>query len=432
MSVEQDTIFALATAPGKAGVAVVRLSGTRVSLAADLLCGGLPSPRLASLRVLKDGEGRRLDEALVLYFPEKASFTGEAVLELQLHGSVAVVNQVLRVLSDIEGLRLAEAGEFTRRALENGCMDLAQVEGLADLIEAETEAQRQQALRVLSGDLGKTAEIWRTDLIRAAALIEATIDFADEDVPVDVTPEVNALLSETRKTLEREISGVSVAERIRTGFEVAILGAPNVGKSTLLNALAGREAAITSEIAGTTRDVIEVRMDLNGLPVTMLDTAGLRETDDVVEGIGIERARQRAEQADLRIYLITGEDSVDFSLQDEDLIVRAKSDLDGGTGLAISAKTGAGITELVAKVTSILSERSAQSGVASRERHRVAMQSALAKIDVAIAHFDKGETYYDLGADDLRSAVRALDSIVGRIDVENLLDEIFSSFCIGK
>ena len=432
MSVEQDTIFALATAPGKAGVAVVRLSGTRVSVAADLLCGGLPSPRLASLRVLKDGEGRRLDEALVLYFPEKASFTGEAVLELQLHGSVAVVNQVLRVLSDIEGLRLAEPGEFTRRALENGRMDLAQVEGLADLIEAETEAQRQQALRVLSGDLGKTAEVWRTDLIRAAALIEATIDFADEDVPVDVTPEVNALLSETRKTLEREITGVSVAERIRTGFEVAILGAPNVGKSTLLNALAGREAAITSEIAGTTRDVIEVRMDLNGLPVTMLDTAGLRETDDVVEGLGIERARQRAEQADLRIYLITGEDAVDFALQDDDLIVGSKSDLEGGAGLAISAKTGAGISDLVAKVTSILSERSARSGVASRERHRIAMQSALANIDIAMAHFAKGETYYDLGADDLRSAVRALDSIVGRIDVENLLDEIFTSFCIGK
>ena len=432
MSVEQDTIFALATAPGKAGVAVVRLSGTRVSVAADLLCGGLPSPRQASLRVLKDGEGRRLDEALVLYFPEKASFTGEAVLELQLHGSVAVVNQVLRVLSDIEGLRLAEPGEFTRRALENGCMDLAQVEGLADLIEAETEAQRQQALRVLSGDLGKTAEVWRTDLIRAAALIEATIDFADEDVPVDVTPEVNALLSETRKTLEREITGVSVAERIRTGFEVAILGAPNVGKSTLLNALAGREAAITSEIAGTTRDVIEVRMDLNGLPVTMLDTAGLRETDDVVEGIGIERARQRAEQADLRIYLITGEDAVDFALQDDDLIVSSKSDLESGTGLAISAKTGAGISDLVAKVTSVLSERSARSGVASRERHRIAMQLALANIDIAMAHFSKGETYYDLGADDLRSAVRALDSIVGRIDVENLLDEIFTSFCIGK
>ena len=432
MSVEQDTIFALATAPGKAGVAVVRLSGTRVSVAADLLCGGLPSPRQASLRVLKDGEGRRLDEALVLYFPEKASFTGEAVLELQLHGSVAVVNQVLRVLSDIEGLRLAEPGEFTRRALENGCMDLAQVEGLADLIEAETEAQRQQALRVLSGDLGKTAEVWRTDLIRAAALIEATIDFADEDVPVDVTPEVNALLSETRKTLEREITGVSVAERIRTGFEVAILGAPNVGKSTLLNALAGREAAITSEIAGTTRDVIEVRMDLNGLPVTMLDTAGLRETDDVVEGIGIERARQRAEQADLRIYLITGKDAVDFALQDDDLIVSSKSDLESGTGLAISAKTGAGISDLVAKVTSVLSERSARSGVASRERHRIAMQLALANIDIAMAHFSKGETYYDLGADDLRSAVRALDSIVGRIDVENLLDEIFTSFCIGK
>jgi tRNA modification GTPase len=432
MTVDQDTIFALATAPGKAGVAVVRLSGSRVSDAAKVLFGDLPKPRAASLRVLRDPIGVRLDEALVLYFPLKASFTGEEVLELQLHGSVAVVNQVLRVLGDIEGLRLAEPGEFTRRALENGCMDLAQVEGLADLIEAETEAQRRQALRVLAGDLGKTADVWRQDLIRAAALIEATIDFVDEDVPVDVTPEVTALLEKTLEKLKSEIAGVSVAERIRTGFEVAILGAPNVGKSTLLNALAGRDAAITSEIAGTTRDVIEVRMDLKGLPVTILDTAGLRETNDVVEGIGIERAKQRAAQADLRVYLVHSDEEVALELEEEDILLRSKSDISGATGDSISAVTGHGVNELVDRIADILAQRSARSGVASRERHRVAMQNAVSSIQSAMSHFSNGESFYDLGAEDLRSAVWALDSIVGRIDVENLLDVIFSSFCIGK
>ena len=430
MTASQDTIFALATAPGKAGVAVVRLSGPDVGKAADLLFGVLPPARTAVLRRLVDEAGRSLDEALVLYFPEKASFTGEEVLELQLHGSVAVVNAVLRVLSDIDGLRLAEPGEFTRRALENGCMDLAQVEGLADLIESETEAQRRQALRVLSGDLGRTADQWRQDLIRAAALIEATIDFVDEDVPVDVTPEVSELLERTLIKLKTEVAGVAVAERIRSGFEVAILGAPNVGKSSLLNVLAGREAAITSEIAGTTRDVIEVRMDLNGLPVTLLDTAGLRETDDVVESMGIDRAKERAEQADLRVYLSLDNEQPEVGLRDGDIAVKSKVDITGEVG--ISARTGQGIPELIQDITGVLSQRSARSGIASRERHRIAMQNAAESIEHAMGKIALGEAFYDIGADDLRSAVRALDSIVGRIGVENLLDEIFSSFCIGK
>ena len=430
MTASQDTIFALATAPGKAGVAVVRLSGPDVGKAADLLFGVLPPARTAVLRRLVDEAGRSLDEALVLYFPEKASFTGEEVLELQLHGSVAVVNAVLRVLSGIDGLRLAEPGEFTRRALENGCMDLAQVEGLADLIESETEAQRRQALRVLSGDLGRTADQWRQDLIRAAALIEATIDFVDEDVPVDVTPEVSELLERTLIKLKTEVAGVAVAERIRSGFEVAILGAPNVGKSSLLNVLAGREAAITSELAGTTRDVIEVRMDLNGLPVTLLDTAGLRETDDVVESMGIDRAKERAEQADLRVYLSLDNEQPEVGLRDGDIAVKSKVDITGEVG--ISARTGQGIPELIQDITDVLSHRSARSGIASRERHRIAMQNAAESIEQAMEKIALGEAFYDIGADDLRSAVRALDSIVGRIDVENLLDEIFSSFCIGK
>lgn len=247
-----DTIFALASAQGKAGVAVIRISGPLAHEAGAQLCGGVLPARDKSLRVLHDDSGERLDEALVLSFTAPKSFTGENTVEFQVHGSTAVVSAVLENLGRFTGLRMADPGEFTRRALENGNLDLAQVEGLADLIDAETEAQRKQAQVVLAGGLGKLAETWRSSLIRAASLIEVTIDFADEEVPVDVTPEVSALLSNVQAGLERETDGVKIAERIRSGFEVAIIGAPNVGKSTLLNALAGREAAITSEFAGTT------------------------------------------------------------------------------------------------------------------------------------------------------------------------------------
>ncbi|CUI41399.1 tRNA uridine-5-carboxymethylaminomethyl(34) synthesis GTPase MnmE [Cognatishimia activa] len=432
MTLVNDTIFALATAPGKSGVAVVRVSGPEVQAVAEALCGVVPEPRLATLKVIRDSDGVRVDQSLILYFPKGNSFTGEEVLELHTHGSVAVVNRLLRILGDMPGLRLAEAGEFTRRALENGCMDLAQVEGLSDLIEAETEAQRRQALRVLSGDLGDLAESWRTDLIRAAALIEATIDFADEEVPVDVTPEVDALLDGVTTQLSKQIIGVETAERIRTGFEVAIVGAPNVGKSTLLNAIAGRDAAITSEYAGTTRDVIEVRMDLGGLPVTLLDTAGIRETEDHVEGIGIQRAKQRAEQADLRIFLVEQGTDPELAPDEDDMVLIAKADtLDDLEG-AISGKTGAGVPELIQSVQTKLMERTGNLGIATRERHRVAMVQATEALSAGKAVLALGPEQYDIAAEELRTAIRALDSIVGRIDVENLLDEIFSSFCIGK
>lgn len=423
-----DTIFALASAPGAAGVAVVRISGPRAFSAAESLAGDLPDPRRAGLRIVRGSDGAMIDEALVLVFGQGASFTGEDVVELQLHGSTAVVSAVLRELSGIEGLRQAEAGEFTRRALENGRLDLAQVEGLADLIEAETEAQRRQAMRVLSGRLGEKAEAWRLDLIRAAALVEATIDFADEDVPVDVMPEVTTLLDRVLSGLQSEQRGAVVAERVRQGFEVAILGAPNVGKSTLLNALAGRDAAITSDIAGTTRDVIEVRMDLGGLPVTVLDTAGLRETEDLVESLGIQRARDRAASADIRVVLADGEFLPEVELRDGDIVVQAKADLRGGEG--VSGKTGAGVSELVDRIRTELSGRAALIGTATRDRHRVAMELAEGHLKAAIALGTGGEA--DFIAEEIRSAVRALDSLVGRVDVENLLDEIFSSFCIGK
>lgn len=427
-----DTIFALASAQGKAGVAVIRLSGPDAHKSANALAGGgLPS-RGMHLRTLRGPDGAILDDGLVLTFQAPASFTGEDVAEFQIHGSTAAVNAVLRCLSDRDDLRLAEPGEFTRRALENGKMDLAQVEGLADLIDAETEAQRKQAQTILSGALGKLAEGWRRDLIRAASLLEAVIDFADEEVPTDVTPEVRSLIEVVKADLTREAEGVRIAERIRSGFEVAIVGPPNAGKSTLLNALAGREAAITSEYAGTTRDVIEVRMDLAGLPVTLLDTAGLRETEDHVENLGIELARNRAEAADLRVFLTDAPDALGIQMRDGDIHVLPKSDLREAAAEGISGKTGQGIDRLINNISYILSHRTTSHGIATRERHRTAMLRASDALKAAQTVLESGPEMYDIAAEELRTAIRALESLVGRIDVETLLDEIFASFCLGK
>lgn len=427
-----DTIYALASARGKAGVAVLRLSGPQAHESVAALGVTLPELRRASVRRLI-WQGEVLDEAVVLLFPEGASFTGEQSAELHLHGSPATVAAVLRALSETPGLRMAEAGEFTRRALENGRLDLSQVEGLADLIEAETEAQRRQALKVLSGAIGARAETWRRDLIRAAALLEATIDFADEDVPVDVSPEVLSLIDGLLVQMRQEAEGAKIAERIRDGFEVAIVGAPNAGKSTLLNALARREAAITSEIAGTTRDVIEVRMDLEGLPVTLLDTAGLRETSDPVETLGIDRAVARARVADLRVFLLDETGPLPgIEVQPEDLLVHGKADLRISDGLAVSGRTGQGVPELVAAITGRLQRRTASAGNLTRERHRLAILRAIGAMESARSEVMRGADRTELAAEELRGAIRSLDSLVGRVDVESLLDEIFSSFCIGK
>ena len=426
-----DTIYALATARGRSGLAVVRISGPGAVAAGLALCGTLPAARVAGLRRLVWG-GELLDEALVLSFAEGASFTGEVVVELHCHGGPAVVGAVLRALSEQPGLRLAEPGEFTRRALENGVLDLAQVEGLADLIDAETEAQRRQAVRVLSGSVGQKVDGWRRDLIRAGALLEATIDFADEDVPVDVSPEVLALIDGLMADLGREAAGVTAAERIRDGFEVAIVGAPNAGKSTLLNQLAGREAAITSEIAGTTRDVIEVRMEIAGLPVTFLDTAGLRDTEDRLERAGIERALARAEAADLRLFLTDGS-ALPLEPVGDDLVVVGKADTKSGvSGLAVSGKTGAGVPELMARIGEILGERVGSAGALVRERHRVAVTTAIAALAESRAEVVRPDSRVEVAAEHLRQAVRALDALVGRVDVDDLLGEIFASFCIGK
>ncbi len=430
----QDTIYALASARGRAGVAIIRVSGVRAFAACIALSGSVPPLRCARLSILRH-KGVALDQALVLAFEKGASFTGEDIIELHLHGSIAVVNSVLKALSEIDGLRMAEAGEFTRRALENDCLDLAQVEGLSDLIEAETEAQRKQAFLVLSGVLGDKTDLWRKNLLRATALLEATIDFVDEDVPVDVFPEVNALIDRTKTSIANEISGSFVAERIKDGFEVAIVGPPNIGKSTLLNTISGRDAAITSSIAGTTRDVIEVQMDLNGLSVSFLDMAGIRQSDDEIEVIGVERAIKRARNADIRLFILAEDQDlvdIDVSVEADDIVVFGKSDTTDGNTQGISGKTGFGVDRVLAQISSILAKRAGKAGSFTRERHRIALEKAIIGLGSASDLLADESSMPEIIADELRLTVRSLDSLIGRVDVEQVLGEIFSSFCIGK
>ena len=420
-----DTIFALASAPGKAGVSIFRISGSSAQDIAIKLCGNVPICR--GIRVLRYN-GTVLDKVLVLSFKQGASFTGEDVIEFHCHGSPAVVATISDSLSAV-GARLADPGEFTRRALQNERLDLCQVEGLSDLIEAETEVQRRQAYALMDGGLTDKVDRWRANLVRATALVEVTIDFVDEDVPVDVSVEVNTLISSVVRDLQSEIEGSFVAERVREGFEVAIIGPPNIGKSTLLNTLAGRQAAITSEIAGTTRDVIEVRMDLNGIPVTILDTAGLRETKDKIEELGVVLARKRAELADLRVFLTLDGKTIGLGVDpgSDDLVLRGKADDGGG----ISGKTGAGLDQMIKHITRVLGDRVAFAQSAVRQRHRLAMKDAINYIFQAKKLLaSNGES--ELIAMELNTALHAMNSIIGRVGVEDLLDEIFASFCLGK
>ena len=430
-----DTIFALSTALGKAGLAVIRLSGPLACDAAEKLVGWLPPPRQAALRQLADLEGRVLDEGLVLRFEEGASFTGEDVVELQIHGSQASVSAVLAALGEIDGLRFAEPGEFTYRAMCNGRLDISQVEGLADLIDAETEAQRRQAMRIFSGELGQRASEWNKAVTRSLALLEACIDFADEEIPESTIEEAEDLIDALICKLGAEATGAEIAERVRNGFEVAIVGPPNVGKSTLLNCISKRDAAITSEYAGTTRDVIEVRMDLKGLPIAILDTAGLRESEDPVESIGIAKAIERAESADMRIFLTENDTAEDLqvNLRSGDLILRSKADLVPDVGMpAVSGKTGQGVSELVESVHRELANRVASVETATRERHRLAIKSAIKALESCAHELSDGDRNLEVAAEELRSAADALGALIGKIDAEKVLGEIFASFCVGK
>ena len=415
-----STIYAEATPAGRGGVSVVRLSGPEARQIAEALAGELPVARRAELRSLRDGD--LIDRALVIRFDEGASFTGESVVEFQLHGAPVVVRRLEAALR-ARGARLAEAGEFTRRGLLNGALALSEVEALSDLLAAESEAQRQQAMRVVSGELARWADGLRERLVRAGALIEVSLDFADEEVPDEVPDEVFELLDSVRVDIAEAVAGLPAAERLRAGFEVAIVGPPNAGKSSLLNRIARREMALVSDVAGTTRDVLELHTELGGLAVTFLDTAGLRDAEDFVEGLGVDRARDRARRADLRLHLSEDGRAVGELFQDGDLVLRSKADL-GGRG--ISAVTGAGVSEMLEEVRRRLAERVAGAGLVTRKRQADALEDALAVLAVR-----RGQPA-ELLAEAVRQASHRLSEVVGKIAPDDYLDEIFSRFCIGK
>lgn len=418
-----DTIFAEATPPGRGGVSVVRISGPQAYAALEKLAGPVPVSRKATLRALRDGDDL-IDRALVLWFEDGHSFTGEKVAELHLHGAPVIADRLSKALLR-QGLRRADAGEFTRRAFLNGRIDLAEAEGLADLLAAETEAQRKLAMKATEGELGRIVETLREKLIRAGALIEASIDFADEEVPEEVPEEVFALISQVRNEINKMLAGYPATERLRQGYEVAIIGPPNSGKSSLLNRIGKREIALVTDIAGTTRDILELRTDLRGLPVTFLDTAGLRDSDDQVESMGIQRALERASRADIRIHLSENGMAVEPVL-DGDIVVRSKADINAGNGFKISTKTGEGIDELLMMVYDRLHDRTADFGVIAHKRQAEALTRAIEalEIDCNLAP--------EFLAESLRQAAISLSMMVGKIGAENFLDEIFSSFCIGK
>ncbi|MDG2402564.1 MAG: tRNA uridine-5-carboxymethylaminomethyl(34) synthesis GTPase MnmE [Amylibacter sp.] len=430
-----DIIFALASAKGRAGVSVIRVSGKNSIFSIEkLLKNTLPVDNKC-LRKIYDADDNIIDEVLILTFKEKASFTGDETVEIHCHGSTAVVTYILQTLSNIKNFRIADPGEFTRRALENGNLDLTQVEGLADLIESETEAQRRLAIRSMDGALSSKVQQWRKDLIRAVSLIEATIDFADEDIPTDITPEVLGLINKTQTDIKSEIKGSFAAERIREGFEIAIVGPPNIGKSTLLNALAGRDAAITSDMAGTTRDVIEVKMDISGFAVTLLDTAGIRETTDKIEKIGVDRAKLRAKNADLRLFITHSGEPNDLKLNPEenDIVVIGKSDLLNKSDiLAISGKSGEGLDSLLKEISDKLSRLSIGAQTATRERHRISMIKAQRFLDAGKLLIEDNLELSELASSEFHQGIQTLSSLIGSVGVEDLLDEIFSSFCLGK
>ncbi len=457
MSDRSTTVFALSSGRPPAAIAVVRVSGPSARVVLEKLIGRVPEPRKAALvRVCDPATGEAIDEALALWFPAPHSETGEDVAELQLHGGHAVVAAVLEALGKIESCRLAEPGEFTRRAFENGRLDLTAVEGLADLIGAETPAQRRQAFRQLKGLIGDPAEAWRQRLIEALALVEARIDFSDEaDVPENLIGPAVRAAQQLRSEIATALAGAGRGERLREGLVVAIAGPPNAGKSTLLNRLARREVAIVSPYAGTTRDVIEVHLDLDGYPVTLLDTAGIRDSAEPVEQEGMRRARERAAGADLLLWVI------DASAEDP-MANPAKGVLEASTiwlvankiDLArpcrgatkpgendeykficsISAERGTGVDLLVERLAGFAKEyfSTVEMGIVTRARHRHLFEETVAAIDRALAEAAKSGEHEELIAEELRSAATTLGRLTGRVDVEDILDVIFRDFCIGK
>ncbi len=440
-----DTIFAQSSGPGRAGVSVVRLSGSAVRPVFQRLCGKVPRERFATLvNVRHPQDGEVIDRGLCLLFVAPRSFTGEDMGEFQLHGGRAVVARLLDALAGIEGLRPAEPGEFTKRAFLNGKLDLVEVEGLGDVISAETGDQLKLAQRLARGGLSERVAGWRKELVSAMSLVEAAIDFSDEaDVTTDVRAGVEARVRGVLAEIERVLADGGRGERLRDGVMVAIAGPPNAGKSTLLNLLARREAAIVSPLPGTTRDPIEVHLELGGVPVTLVDTAGLREGGDTIEAMGVARARERVRKSDLVLWLEppTGEDGREPSEAGNLLRVATKLDLAARRpppdGVAISAVTGAGIDTLLCSLVSRVRELAGadESVLITRARQRAALRDCTIELSALISDRGangEGELDIELQAEHLRGALSALGRLVGRVDVEEVLGMIFSTFCIGK
>lgn len=436
-----DTIYALSSGAGRAAVAVIRISGPAArTVWASMLTLDI-IPRRARYAIVRDpGSGEALDRALALFFAAPNTFTGEDVIELHTHGSRAVIQGVLQALASLESVRIAEPGEFTRRAFENGKLSLSSAEGLADLIEADTALQRRQALLQIDNSIAQTAGAWRGQILSAIALVEAQIDFPDEeDAPADVTDDVQSIISALSTQLRLSISSRKAVEIVREGYVVLIAGPPNAGKSTLLNVLAQRDVAITSAIPGTTRDLIEVKLDLDGVPVVLVDTAGVRETDDPLELIGIERAMKRAEQANLVLWLSpAGAQEIlpPETLASKAVVVRTKCDLDPGLGFArslvISAAEAVGIDELLSLVRNKAAEGlgNAHEGLILKERHMAAAGELLDCLDRASRTLVTHQL--ELTAEDLRRAGSVVSRLSEEIVVDDVLDEIFSRFCLGK
>jgi tRNA modification GTPase len=407
------------------------------------LAGRAPVPRMASRVLLRDASRQPIDDAVVLWFPGPASATGEDVAEFHVHGGRAVLSSLFAALSEFENVRTAEPGEFTRRAFENGKLDLTEAEGLDDLIHADTDRQRRQALRQLKGLFGDRVRDWRAQIIEASALIEAGIDFSDEgDVPAELMAPALAKIKTLLDEIKEVLAAQGRSERLRDGLVVAIAGPPNVGKSTLMNQLARREIAIVSPHAGTTRDIIEVSLDLDGYPVTVIDTAGIRETDDPVEQEGVRRARARAGEADLVLWMIDAPHEQNFQPGVAPVwVVRNKIDLDAatavswrgqdGTDFKMSASRGDGVPELIAALIAFAQDYfgSGEAGLIGRARQRKLLQETASSLQRSISAVSLGE---ELAAEDLRAAAHSLGRLLGRVDVEDILDVIFREFCIGK
>ena len=431
----QDTIFALATGAGRAAVAIIRISGPQVGFCLRSLIGQIPVARQAVLKTLQAQDGP-IDQALVLYFPAPQSFTGEDVAELHIHGSQAVISRLLSELGRFPECRMAEAGEFSKRALINGKFDLSHIEGLIDLIDSETEMQRKQALRQMQGFLSDQVTAWRRSLLQVMALVESQIDFSDEgDVSSveleQIVERIKTLITSLQDALESSNAGI----RLREGLAMIVAGPPNAGKSSLVNYLARKDVAIVSAFAGTTRDLIEVPLQLDGMPITLIDSAGLRDSQDPIEQEGIKRALARAKQADFGLWL-TAPDQTDLPPEGPEWIfVKTKADLhptQTGDGLSISLHDGSGLDLLLDRLKSEARKRfGSGSSLVTRERQRLALDHAVQSLFRALDRLKDGSSL-ELAAEDLRLAGRDLGSVIGVVGVEAMLDHLFAEFCIGK